>query len=64
MNLNEAIDLLKKNKYLVELTALPKIYTNEYGIYAKMTKKVVKNVMLKILIKMTNVTMTTKELCG
>lgn len=39
MNLNEAIDLLKKNKYLVELTALPKIYTDEYGIYAKMTKK-------------------------
>lgn len=35
MNLNEAIDLLKKNKYLVELTALPKIYTDEYGIYAK-----------------------------
>ena len=39
MNLNEAIDLLKKNKYLVELTTLPKIYTDEYGIYAKMTKK-------------------------
>lgn len=39
MNLNEAIDLLKKNKYLVELTALPKIYNDEYGIYAKMTKK-------------------------
>lgn len=39
MNLNEALDLLKKNKYLVELTALPKIYDDDYGKYAKLTKK-------------------------
>lgn len=39
MNLNEALDLLKKNNYLTELTALPKIYRDEYGVYAKMTKK-------------------------
>jgi hypothetical protein len=44
MNLTEALDLLKKNKYLVELTALPKIYDDDYGKYAKLTKKVVKNV--------------------
>ena len=39
MNLNEALDLLKKNNYLTELTALPKIYDDEYGSYAKMTNK-------------------------
>ena len=39
MNLNEALDILKKNKYLVELTALPKIYDDKYGSYAKMTKQ-------------------------
>ena len=38
MNLNEALDLLKNNNYLVELTALPKIYDDKYGSYAKMTK--------------------------
>lgn len=39
MNLNEALDLLTKNNYLTELSALPKIYDNDYGKYAKMTNK-------------------------
>ena len=39
MNLNEALDILKKNNYLTELTALPKIYDDDYGKYAKLTNK-------------------------